>query len=128
MSDNGYRIFETRTDATAGMVWVTDGIVNPTGTKYSHKMVPRAGLVGFTLQTTGTLNGTFSLWYSDKEAPNTASDDDWVQDTGWTHTDPAGSATKVKYVVSDLETRWVRVKYVHASGSGSLFGYRGGGR
>lgn len=95
-----------------------------TDTYYSRKMqVSEEGLVGFTLETTGNLTGVFTLWYSDEDRPSLSDDTDWVQDTSWVPTNPAAGTTKVKYVIADLKCRWVRVKYVNASGTGNLIGH-----
>ena len=84
--------------------------------------VPGDGRIGFDLQTTGTLAGTYTLWYSNDEAPSLADDTDWEQATGWSPTNPAGSAIKDNYAVTDLKCRRWRVKFVPASGSGTLSG------
>lgn len=118
-----YYLFETRlADNTATS---SDGVaVTGTGTSYSNKMSVRPeGEVGFQLKWTGTPTGACTLWYSDMDQPALATDADWVQDVSWSPTNPAGSASSVKYVISGLRARWVRVKYVNASGSGRLFGY-----
>jgi hypothetical protein len=119
-----YRLFETRIDPMPPTAGVTDGIVDPAGTKYSNKMMlSTAGQLAFTLETTGTLAGTFTLWYSDEDQPGLADDTDWVQDSTITFTQPAGSATHIKYAVTDIPGAWYRIKYVHTSGTGSLKGY-----
>src|SRR5688572_26695083 len=120
-----YRIFVTDTVSDSGSLFKTDGVAaSSTNTYYSAKMAPdKQGMLGFTLQTTGTLTGEFTLWYSDEDNPVLTDDTDWVEDTAWTDTDPAGTATKVKYVVEGLRARWARIKYVNASGTGNVLGY-----
>lgn len=119
------RLFLTDVVSDSGSLFRFEGVAaSSTNTYYSQKMQPDdEGLLGFTLETTGTLTGTFTLWYSDEDQPALATDTDWVQDTSWSPTNPAGSTTKVKYVVSGLRGKWARVKYVNGSGTGNLLGY-----
>ncbi len=122
MARPSYRLFETRTDAG----YTLDGIV-ASGTQYSAPMpVDEQGILGFTLQSTGTLAGTPTLWYTDEPDPSLADDTDWVQDTAWNPTAIAGAATKTKYVIEGLRTRFARVKHVKSGGTGSLYGYHVG--
>jgi hypothetical protein len=121
MSRMSYEMFTTRTADPAA--YATPGIVNPTGTVYSDRFgLSETNALGFELDTTGTLTGTFSLQYSDAQFPDPASDTGWTPDGALTFTQPAGSATHQKYSVTDIRGRWFRVKYVHASGSGTLSG------
>lgn len=123
MPGTTYRLFTTVDESSQGSRYVTDGEAGA-GTMYSSKMQPdREGNLGFTLETTGTLTGTFTLWYSDEDQPNEASDTDWVQDTTWVPTNPAGAATKVKYAIAEIKARWVRVKLVVSGGAGTVYGY-----
>lgn len=123
MGRPSYKLFVTRTALATGGVTQTDGVAaSSTNTYYGNKMNPRENSLGFQLQTTGTLTGTFTLWWSDEENPSVSDDTDWVQDTSWSPTNPAGSTTKVKYSVTDVRARWARVKYVNASGTGDLLG------
>lgn len=124
MAFPSYAIYNTKTESGQGSSRTTAKIVNPTGTKYSEKMTPNEyGDLGFTLITTGTLSGTFTLWYSDKENPDVSTDGDWTQDPTWAPTNPAGAATNVAYNVSGLRKKWARVKYVHSAGAGDLSGF-----
>lgn len=123
MGRPSYKMFTTRTALATGGVTQTDGVAaSSTNTYYSNKMQPHRHGLGFQLETTGTLTGTFTLWWSDEEAPTLADDTDWAQDTSWSPTNPAGSTTKVKYAVEGIKGRWARVKYVNASGTGNLLG------
>lgn len=118
-----YKLFVTDTVSAGGSLFHTDGVA-ASGTQYSKKMKPSpTGDLGFTLESTGTVTGTFTLWYSDEDSPSEANDTDWVQDTTWVPTNPAGAATKTKYVVSGLRARWARVKHVTSGGAGNLLGY-----
>lgn len=119
-----YPLFVTDTATTLGSVRTINKIVNPAvATHYSRKMAPdEHGNLGFTLETTGTLEATPTLWYSDKERPDVTSDADWDQDTSWTPTAIAGSATKEKYVVTGLRAAWCRVKVAVTAGAGELSG------
>lgn len=123
MAQQSYKLFVTDTVSPGGSLFHTDG-VTASGTQYSKKMLPsREGHLGFTIESTGTVTATLTLWYSDEENPSEASDTDWVQDTSWSPTNPAGAATKVKYVVEGLRARWARVKSVTSGGAGNLLGY-----
>jgi hypothetical protein len=121
---NTYQLFLTDTHTAAGSLHRSRGVAaSSTNTYYGAKMKPTdAGLLGFQLETTGNLTGTFTLWYSDEEKPALDTDTDWVQDTSWVRTNPAAGTTKVKYAGSGLKGRWARVKYVNASGTGNLLG------
>lgn len=118
-------LFTTRslTDANAP---ATDGVaVSGTPTIYSD-IVTGEDSERFSLSVffTGTLTGTFTRWYTDKRLPDTgANDNDWIQDSTFTPTNPAGAAGKFG-TPSTLSTsyRW-RLKYVNASGTGNIFAY-----
>lgn len=71
---------------------------------------------------TGTPNGTLTKWHSDKVAPSLADDTDWVEDSSYDPTDPAGSATGFREEKTGVSARWTRYKYVNASGTGVLYG------
>lgn len=118
-------MFTTVTDSTPGGRYVADGVAaSGTSTYYSSRM---SGIVtqdtfGFELRTTGTLTGTFTLWYSNYDHPSETDDTDWIQDVNITMTQPAGAATKALYSVDGLQSKWYRIKYVNTSGTGSLYG------
>lgn len=98
--------------------------VSGTSTFYSKVLsLPLNSTIGLLLEFTGTPTGTPTLWSSNKPAPDEADDDDWVQITDVTVTSPAGAASKVNYPLTNLNSRWFRVKYVNASGTGSVFAY-----
>lgn len=97
--------------------------VSSTNTYYSNVMSPNDdGVLGFEIRSTGTAAGTLTLWYSNDPEPSVADDTDWIQDTSWSPTNPAGSATKTLYTVTGVKARRARVKYVNSSGSGTLAG------
>lgn len=119
MARPSYRMFDTR-DASG---YSLDGIA-ASGTQYTHPIpVDESATLGFTLQSTGTLSGTFTLWYTDEPNPSLADDTDWVQDTSWVPVNPAGSATKTKYSIEGIRARFARVKHVASGGAGNLLGY-----
>jgi hypothetical protein len=120
-----FKLFSTHTESTLGGYMTTDGVAaSGTTTYYSNKMIPAGDVIGFRLKTTGTLTGTFTLWYSDKDHPSLADDTDWDQDPNWSPTNPAGGVTSKKYAVDGVETAWARIKYVNASGTGTVYGYQ----
>ncbi len=71
---------------------------------------------------TGTPTGTLTKWLSDKEAPILTTDADWVQDTNFAVTNPAGSASQFREEKTGVSARWIRYRYINASGSGVLYG------
>lgn len=77
-------------------------------------------LWGLHFEWTGTPTGTFTLWKSNKPKPSAADDTDWVQDTALTFSNPAGSASKSGQEVGNAGFRFYRIKYVNASGSGTV--------
>ena len=72
---------------------------------------------------TGTPTGTFTLWMTDKEHPDETNDNDWVQDTSFTPTNPAGSAGKFRDDAGNAKAYRKRLKYVNASGTGTVTAY-----
>lgn len=84
--------------------------------------VPESGRVGFDLESTGTLTGTWTLWYSNDDAPDLTTDTDWEEDTAWAPTNPAGAAIKNNYAITDLKVKRWRVKFVASGGSGTVSG------
>ena len=78
---------------------------------------------GLTVFTTGTLTGTWTLWATDKPFASEADDSDWVQDTGFTPTNPAGAASKYRDDGGNAKAYRKRLKYVNASGTGNIIAY-----
>lgn len=75
------------------------------------------------LEWSGTPTGTFTLWCSDKPNPDESSDTDWVQDTSFSPTNPAGSASKMLDSGGNMKSNLKRIKYVNTSGTGTLYGW-----
>lgn len=118
-----YNLFTTDDDQTtlgARHITAKTKAVSGTSTYYSSKMLHKDNQLGFSIQFVGTMVGTLTLWWSDLELPDVADDDDWIQDASWSPTNPAGSDIKTKYGIGDLKGRWARLKYVNASGSGTV--------
>lgn len=118
------KIFVTAS-GTDGNAPLTDGIaVTGSNTYYSKTW---SGLdtdgAAATLMWTGTPNGTLTLWMTDKPNYSEADDSDWVQDTSFSPTNPAGSASKMRDDTSNAKAFRKRIKYVNSSSSGTLFGY-----
>lgn len=99
--------------------------VSSTTTYYSTKvpMSQRDGRQSVHIGWTGTPTGTLTLWYSNLDRPNEATDADWVQDTTWAPGNPAGSAGATFVPTGNLVGKWWRVRYVNASGSGTLWAH-----
>jgi hypothetical protein len=100
-----------------------DGVaVSATNTYYGEPVdkgsVPWAGLDFYW----GTNVGTFTIQVSNKPAPVLTTDNDWKTLTLATPmTQPSGANTGDYVDLSDLPFRWVRVKYVNASGTGTIY-------
>lgn len=62
------------------------------------------------------VTGTLTLWTANKATPDLTTDADWVQLTVPTITNPAGSAIKNMYELSQVDGRWYRYKFI-SSGS-----------
>jgi hypothetical protein len=117
-------IFTTSTAGDANAP-VTPGVaVSGTNTYYSTHWTGNQGPgYGLQLVWTGTPTGTFTLWFTEKDNPSYADDSDWVQDTTFTPTNPAGSASKFHDDAYNTNSFKKRIKYVNASGSGTLSGF-----
>lgn len=98
--------------------------VTSTNTYYGLPVRPHgAGRFSHHLGWTGTPAGTLTLWYTNLASPGLASDADWIQDTTWAPVNPAGSAGSTFVTTGNVAAAWVRVKYVNASGTGTLWGH-----
>lgn len=130
---NTYSVFDTyhtnkqTYDGTVGAdanAPIVPGVTNPSGTIYSAPWSGRlADGYGLMVNYTGTLTGTFTLWMSDKLKPSLADDTDWVQDTAFAPTNPAGGAGKFRDDTSNAKSAWKRLKYVQSSGTGVITAY-----
>ena len=117
------KLFVTAASGDSGAPLISGVAVSSTTTYYSKMFSGgNAENASIRLEWTGTPTGTLTLWYSDKQNPNEASDADWDQDTTWTATNPAGSAAHFHTDLVDKPALRKRFKYVNASGSGVLSG------
>lgn len=115
-------ITQSGTDANAPS---TNGVaVTGTNTYYSL-MWGGEDSPGYDLHVewTGTPTGTFTLQISDKPNPDETSDADWVASTEVAMTNPAGSASKFRVATLTSPAYRKRLKYVNATGSGTLTAY-----
>lgn len=72
----------------------------------------------------GTNVGTFTVWVSNKPSPVLTSDADWKQLTLATAVvQPNGSNTGDYVDLAGCPFRWIRLKYVNASGTGTIHAY-----
>lgn len=101
--------------------------VSGAGTTYSAPFRTGYKSNGFAVQLawTGSLTGALTLWASNKNTPNPATDADWVQlpnPAGQPSGEPSGT-------VHELPTRFamLRYKYANVSGAGVLSAYQMGG-
>lgn len=102
-----------------------DGVaVSSTNTYYSE-MWSGNNSDGFSLSVfyTGTPTGAFTLWGTDIPNPDEANDNDWIQDTNFVPTDPAGAGGKFGDDASSCKKFHKRLKYVNASGTGTIRAY-----
>lgn len=114
-------LFNTRSLTDPGAN-ISEGVaVSSTDTYYSDWWTGEDS-DGYALQVeySGTPTGAFTLWMSDKRNPSRADDTDWVQDTGFAPTDPAGAAGKFRDDASNAKAFRKRLKYVNASGAGTI--------
>lgn len=106
--------------------------ITGTNTYYSAPMkVPDSGgNVSIQAGWTGNPTGTLTLWYTTLENPNLASDADWTEDTAFATAaaDPAGSAGTTFVPGTGVNGNWMRLKYVNASGTGTLWAFGTVGR
>lgn len=108
---------------TAGGAGDTQGAaVSGTGTTYSDiTEVSRILNPSYHLEWTGTPTGTFTVWGSNKDSPNPATDADWFSPPlAVAIVQPAGSASKDFIDLTGWPFRKVRLKYVNASGAGVI--------
>lgn len=103
----------------------TEGVaVSSTNTYYS-KMWSGESTDSYDIQVswTGTPTGTLTLQVSNKENPVESTDADWVTSTEITVTNPAGSASGFRQACTGSPAYRKRLKYVNASGSGTLYAW-----
>lgn len=94
------------------------------GTQYSDvARISGGDVAGFHLETTGTVTATITFWVSGKPNPILTSDADWVQDTSFAITSPAGATTKAFYHLGNNGALWARWKVVTSGGTGNLKGW-----
>jgi len=119
---NSYMLFITQ--AVDGPGTRTEGVAVSSTTTYYSKPWGAKGTDGQALQLewTGDPTGTFTLWWSSKANPVLTDDNDWIEDTDFAPTNPAGSASKMGDNAGNMKANLKRVKYVNASGSGVLKG------
>lgn len=117
-------VFVTKSTTDPGAE-ATDGVAVSSTTTYYSKLWSGARAVGYssTVFYTGTPTGTFTLWMTDKPYPDLTTDTDWVQDTGFVPTNPAGAAGGFLDNVADGRPYHKRFKYVNSSGSGTIYGW-----
>ena len=119
-----YSIFNTRSATDPGARDAVGVSVLGTPTIYSDMWTGEsADGFNLTVFTTGTLTGTFTMWMTDKPSPDQTNDTDWVQDTTFAPTNPAGAAVKFMDAAGNAKAYRKRLKYVNASGTGVITAY-----
>lgn len=117
-----FSLFNALTSTGAAAHYTRGVAVSSTNTYYSSKISGSAYL-SLQLAWTGTPTGTFTVQGSDKVAPVESTDTDWFTITPTqAPANPAGSATATSGRVNEFNCLWKRVKYVNASGTGTLTG------
>lgn len=114
---------------TPGGAGDTEGVaVSLTTTYYGTPMDTRSILnPSLHLEWTGTPTGVFTVWGSNKDRPNPATDADWFNPPlAVAIVQPAGAAGKDFVDLSGWPFRWCRPKYVNASGVGVVNAYPAG--
>ena len=116
-----YSLYTTRSATDPGATDQVGVAVSSTNTYYSD-MWTGENQDGYALTVfyTGTPTGTITLWMTDKPNPTLATDADWVQDTTFVATNPAGAAGKFRDDAANAKAARKRLKYVNASGTGVL--------
>lgn len=102
---------------------VLDGLTVSSGTdQYTKPLHIGASVSGsfhsqWTVVSSGTTTNTF--WVSNKNSPDTSDDTDWVQLSSVVVQGPAGSDGKGFLNFANVNARWCRLKFAHASGTSS---------
>lgn len=125
MSNFSYSVFRTAQDTTASPRYLDGVAASSTNTYYSDSWRGTDDF-GLTVFTTGNLTGTWTLWATDKPNPGLTNDNDWVDISAhaeFVETNPAGATSKWKVSSTLIRSGKLRLKYVNASGTGSLFAY-----
>lgn len=121
MSTRVLKIFSTSNASDSGAPTTEGVVVSGTATYYSNQWTGTdADGYGLHVEWSGTPTGTFTLWMSDKPTPTEADDTDWVQDTAFVPVNPAGAAGKFRDDAYNAKSRRKRLKYVNASGTGTI--------
>lgn len=123
MSNTSYSLLNTRHATDPGASIARGVAVTGTPTVYSDMWFGEQGF-GLQVSTSGTLTGTWTLWKTDVKNPTLAADTDWVDVSAhadFVETNPAGAATNWQVSSTLLRARRFRLKYVSASGDGSIF-------
>lgn len=100
------------------------GVIQPNGagTFYGQAVGGSGSGQSIHLRWTGTLLGTFTLWYSNRKDPDLTTDTDWVLDSSSTLANPAGAAGATFMDTFNSNAKLRRLKYVNTSGAGILDG------
>lgn len=103
----------------------TNGVAVSSTTTYYSKMWSGGDSAAYSLQVawTGTPTGTFTLQVSNVPNPDESTDTDWKTSTEVTVVNPAGSASSFLVSTTASPHMKKRLKYVNASGSGTITGY-----
>lgn len=123
MSNTSYSLLNTRHATDPGASIARGVAVTGTPTVYSDMWFGETGF-GLAVETTGDLTGTWTLWKSDKMRPSLATDADWVDVSAhadFVETNPAGAVTKWQVSSTLLRSRRFRLKYISASGTGTIY-------
>ncbi len=122
MASVSYSIFASGSATDPGAYpKATTAVTGSTVTYYSE--IWSGGGQGYSLRVNyaGTPTGTTTLWEANKTFPDLTSDTDWTDvSASVTVVSPAGSATSFSADVATGRGRRMRLKYINASGSGTI--------
>lgn len=121
-------VYNTRSGTDANAPAAVGTAVSSTSTFYSDEWTGQDAdgysmSVFFNVNGGDNATGTFTLWFSDKPIPNPANDNDWIQDTTFSPTNPAGAAGKFGDPAGNFKSYRKRLKYVNTSGTGTIVAY-----
>lgn len=117
-----------RTTDASGNSYTEGVAVSGTTTFYGTPItIQRLHDSSFHLTWAGTPTGVWTVWVSNKASPGLSDDTDWVQLTlAVAINQPAGAAGKDFVDLAGLPSGFARMKYVNASGTGTVHAYPAG--
>jgi len=101
-----------------------DLFASPAATVYSKSGAVRGrNALSIMYFWTGTLAATATLWASNLDNPDKTNDNDWVQVTDVTLTNPTSGGGKFGVTVGNAHFKYYRLKFAGPTGAGNLSVY-----